>query len=168
MPEPEVRGWIGELIAATGRAPGVEGEPTEVPLGPEFVEAAAAFESGDYDAAEHAYLAILANAPADQLAQGALAGVRLFKRAEQLDPAATRAAAAANPDDLDAQLAAADVDMLEGLVPEAFSRVVAVVARMSGAERDRARLHLLSLFDAAGPDDPSIPAARTALSRAVF
>ena len=168
VPEPEVRGWIGELIAATGRAPGVEGEPTEVPLGPEFVEAAAAFESGDYAAAEHAYLAILANAPADQLAQGALAGVRLFKRAEQLDPAATRAAAAANPDDLDAQLAAADVDMLEGLVPEAFSRVVAVVARMSGAERDRARLHLLSLFDAAGPDDPSIPAARTALSRAVF
>ena len=168
VPEPEVRGWIGELIAATGRAPGVEGQPTEVPLGPEFVEAAAAFESGDYAAAEHAYLAILANAPADQLAQGALAGVRLFKRAEQLDPAATRAAAAANPDDLDAQLAAADVDMLEGLVPEAFSRVVAVVARMSGAERDRARLHLLSLFDAAGPDDPSIPAARTALSRAVF
>ena len=139
-----------------------------MPLGPEFIEAAAAFESGDYDAAERAYLAILANAPADQLAQGALAGVRLFKRAEQLEPAATRAAAAANPDDLDAQLAAADVDMLEGLLPEAFSRLVAAVARMSGADRDRARLHLLSLFDAAGPDDPSIPAARTALSRALF
>jgi putative thioredoxin len=168
VPEPEVRGWIGELVAATGRAAGVEGEPTDVPLGPEFIEAAAAFESGDYDAAERAYLAILANAPADQLAQGALAGVRLFKRAEQLEPVATRAVAAANPDDLDAQLAAADVDMLEGLVPEAFSRLVAVVARMSGADRDRARLHLLSLFDAAGPDDPSIPAARTALSRALF
>jgi putative thioredoxin len=110
----------------------------------------------------------LANAPADQLAQGALAGVRLFKRAEQLDAGATRAAALANADDLDAQLAAADVDMLEGLVAEAFARLVAVVARSSGADRDRARLHLLSLFDAAGPDDPSIPAARTALSRALF
>jgi putative thioredoxin len=168
VPEPEVRGWVGDLLAATSGRAGADGEPAEVPLGPEFIEAAAAFESGDYDTAERAYQAILANAPADQLAQGALAGVRLFKRAEQLDPPATRAAAEANPDDLDAQLAAADVDMLEGLVPEAFARLVAVVARTSGAERDRARLHLLGLFDAAGPDDPSIPAARTALSRALF
>jgi putative thioredoxin len=170
VPEPQVRGWIGELLAATGAANGgADGaEPAEPPLGPEFVEAAAAFERGDYDAAERAYQAILANTPADQLAAGALAGVRLFKRAEHLDPGATRAAAQAAPDDLDAQLAAADVDMLEGLVDEAFRRLVDVVARTSGADRERARVHLLALFDAAGPDDPSIPAARSALSRALF
>ena len=172
VPEPEVRGWIGELLAATG-APNGAGvgdgaDPTEPPLGPEFVEAAAAFERGDYEAAEQAYLAILAKTPADQLAAGALAGVRLFKRAEHLDAQATRAAAQAAPDDIDAQLAAADVDMLEGLVDVAFKRLVDVVARTSGADRDRARVHLLGLFDAAGPDDPSIPAARTALSRALF
>jgi len=102
------------------------------------------------------------------LAAGALAGVRLFKRAEHLDAQATRAAAEAAPDDIDAQLAAADVDMLEGLVDQAFTRLVDVVARTSGADRDRARVHLLGLFDAAGPDDPSIPAARSALSRALF
>ena len=135
---------------------------------PAFVEAAAAFERGDYEAAERAYLAILANTPADQLAAGALAGVRLFKRAEHLDAQATRAAAEAARDDVDAQLAAADVDMLEGLVDQAFKRLVDVVARTSGADRDRARVHLLGLFDAAGLDDPSIPAARTALSRALF
>jgi putative thioredoxin len=174
VPEPEVRGWITELLAATGAAGaaaangGNPDEPAEPPLPPEFVEAAAAFESGDYDAAERAYQAILANKPADQLAAGALAGVRLFKRAEHLDAAATRAAAEANPSDIDAQLAAADVDMLEGLVDEAFTRLVNLVARTSGADRDRARLHLLGLFEAAGPDDPSIPAARTALSRALF
>jgi len=174
VPEPEVRGWITELLAATGAAGAASAnganpdEPAEPPLPPEFVEAAAAFESGDYDAAERAYLAILANKPADQLAAGALAGVRLFKRAEHLDAAATRAAAQAAPDDIDAQLAAADVDMLEGLVDQAFTRLVDLVARTSGADRDRARLHLLGLFEAAGPDDPSIPAARTALSRALF
>jgi putative thioredoxin len=171
VPEPQVRGWIGELLAATGAAngaAGADGEPSEPPLGPEFVEAAAAFERGDYDAAERAYLAILATSPADQLAAGALAGVRLFKRAEHLDPGAVRAAAEAAPDDVDAQLAAADVDMLEGLVDQAFKRLVDVVARTSGADRDRARVHLLGLFDAAGPDDPSIPAARSALSRALF
>jgi putative thioredoxin len=172
VPEPQVRGWIGELLAATGAANGAGAgdgaDVSEPPLAPEFVEAAAAFERGDYDAAERAYLAILAAAPADQLAAGALAGVRLFKRAEHLDPQATRAAAEAAPDDLDAQLAAADVDMLEGLVDQAFKRLVDVVARTSGADRDRARLHLLGLFDAAGRDDPSIPAARSALSRALF
>jgi putative thioredoxin len=173
VPEPQVRGWIAELLKATGAANGAVGgvgedENAEPPLGPEFVEAAAAFERGDYDAAERAYLAILANTPADQLAAGALAGVRLFKRAEHLDAQATRAAAEAAPDDLDAQLAAADVDMLEGLVDQAFKRLVDVVARTSGADRDRARVHLLGLFDAAGPDDPSIPAARSALSRALF
>jgi putative thioredoxin len=174
VPEPEVRGWITELLAATGAAGAASAnganpdEPAEPPLPPEFVEAAAAFESGDYDTAERAYQAILANKPADQLAAGALAGVRLFKRAEHLDAAATRAAAQAAPDDIDAQLAAADVDMLEGLVDQAFTRLVDLVARTSGADRDRARLHLLGLFEAAGPDDPSIPAARTALSRALF
>jgi putative thioredoxin len=174
VPEPEVRGWIGELLAATSAAAtneaGVAGADAadEPPLPPEFIEAAAAFERGDYDEAERAYQAILANKPADQLAAGALAGVRLFKRAEHLDAQATRAAAEAAPDDLDAQLAAADVDMLEGLVDSAFTRLVDLVARTSGADRDRARLHLLGLFEAAGPDDPSIPAARTALSRALF
>jgi putative thioredoxin len=167
VPEPEVRGWIGQLVAATGgAASGTDsGEPE---LSPEFVEAAAAFERGDYDAAEQAYQAILANSPKDQMALGALAGVRLFKRAEQLDPVAVRAAALAAPDDVDAQLAAADVDMLEGNVGKAFDRLVDLVARTSGADRDRARVHLLSLFEAAGPDDPSIPAARAALSRALF
>jgi putative thioredoxin len=172
VPEPQVRGWIGELLKATGAANGVAAgdgaDLSEPPLSPELVEAAAAFERGDYDAAERAYLAILAASPADQLAAGALAGVRLFKRAEHLEPGAVRAAAEAAPDDLDAQLAAADVDMLEGLVDQAFKRLVDVVARTSGADRDRARVHLLGLFDAAGPDDPSIPAARSALSRALF
>jgi putative thioredoxin len=170
VPEPQVRGWIDELLKATSavNGGGVDAPLSEPPLSPEFVEAAAAFESGDYDAAEKAYLAILATAPADQLAAGALAGVRLFKRAEHLDPVAVRAAAKAAPDDLDTQLAAADVDMLEGLVDQAFKRLVDVVARTSGADRDRARVHLLGLFDAAGPDDPSIPAARSALSRALF
>jgi putative thioredoxin len=167
VPEPEVRGWIGQLVAATGGAASAT-DSDEPALSPEFVEAAAAFERGDYDAAEQAYQAILANAPKDQLALGALAGVRLFKRAEHLDPVPVRAAAVANPDDVDAQLAAADVDMLEGNITKAFDRLVDLVARTSGADRDRARLHLLGLFDAAGPDEPSIASARAALSRALF
>jgi putative thioredoxin len=178
VPEPEVRAWLNELLAATHAAapgtagalgaPGAPGVETESALDQAFTEAAAAFESGDYDAAEKAYLAILADAPADQLALGALAGVRLFKRAEGLDHAVARRVADLAPDDVEAQTAAADVDLLEGFVPEAFQRLVDTVARTSGADRDRARLHLLDLFAAVGADDPHVGTARAALSRALF
>src|SRR5450755_1792426 len=169
VPEAEVRGWISELVAATGAADGAPpAEAGPPPVDPAFAAASAAFESGDYAAAEAGYKAILANTPADPMAIGALAGVRLFSRAEHLDADAARAAAVALPDDIDAQLAAADVEMLEGNLDRAFALLVAVVARTSGADRDRVRLQLLSLFDAAGPDDPSVAKARAALSRALF
>jgi putative thioredoxin len=172
VPERELRGWLDQLIEATG-AKRPEGAPEAPPVPeltdePPYVEAAAAFERGDYDAAERGYLAILANTPGEPIATGALAGVRLFKRAEHLDPVSVREAAQAKPDDVAAQLAAADVDMIEGRIAEAFARLVDVVARTSGAERDQARLRLLELFEAAGPDEPAIAPTRAALSRALF
>ena len=140
MPEAQVRDWITQLVTATGaQAPGPDGAPAEPPVDPAQLAAAQAFEDGDYDTAEAAYKAILDKAPGDAVARGALAGVRLFKRAERLDAVATRLAADAAPDDVDAQTAAADVDMLEGLIPEAFARLVGLVARTSGADRDKAQ-----------------------------
>ena len=177
VPEPELRGWLDQLLQATGSA-GAAGEPGTSASGgpgasapvedPLHVEAEEAFARGDYDAAERAYEAILANAPGDAAAASALAGVRLFRRAEKLDPAATRAASDAAPDNLDAQLAAADVDMIAGNVAQAFTRLVNLVVCTSGADRDRVRLHLLGLFEAAGPDEPALGPARAALSRALF
>jgi putative thioredoxin len=169
VPEAEVRSWIGELVAATGGANGAPpADAGPPPADPAFTAAAAAFESGDYAAAEAAYKAILAKTPADQMAIGALAGVQLFSRSEHLDVEATLAAAKDHPDDIDAQLAAADVEMLQGNLDRAFELLVSAVARTSGADRDRVRVRLLSLFDAAGPDDPSVAKARGALSRALF
>ncbi|MGH8890741.1 MAG: tetratricopeptide repeat protein [Acidothermaceae bacterium] len=172
VPEPELRDWLDQLLAATGaQRPEGAVDGGAVPAladDPAYVAAAEAFERGDYAAAELAYQAILANTPNEPIAAGALAGVRLFARAEHLDPQAVRAAALASPDDIDAQLAASDVDMLEGHISAAFQRLVDLVARTSGADRDRARLHLLGLFEAAGPDEPAIPSARAALSRALF
>lgn len=169
VPEREVRGWLDQLLAATGaeRPDGGAAAPS-IDEDPAYVEAAGAFERGDYDAAEAAYNAILANTPNEPVAAQALAGVRLFKRAEHLDRETTLGKAAANPDDIEAQLAAADVDMIAGNSAEAFQRLVGLVTRLSGAERDRARVHLLGLFEAAGPDDPAVTPARAALSRALF
>ena len=109
-----------------------------------------------------------ARTPADDLARVGLAQVRLLERTADVDAAAARAAAAAHPEDVDAQLLVADVDLLGGYVEDAFDRLVDTVRRTSGADRDRARSHLVELFDVVGADDPRVAAARVALANAVF
>jgi putative thioredoxin len=58
--------------------------------------------------------------------------------------------------------------VLSGQAPEAYDRLVGLVRRTSGDERDEVRKHLLSLFSVAGPDDPAVSTARRALARALF
>jgi putative thioredoxin len=53
-------------------------------------------------------------------------------------------------------------------IDDAIARLVAYVRRSSGDERDTARRHLLSLFDALDPDDPRIVTGRRSLSNALF
>jgi acetolactate synthase-1/2/3 large subunit len=84
------------------------------------------------------------------------------------DPAAVLAAAEANPDDLAAQSLAADIEVLSGQADKAYSRLVALVKRTSGDDRDAVRKHLLSLFSVAGPDDPAVAGARRQLASALF
>jgi putative thioredoxin len=93
---------------------------------------------------------------------------RLLRRTQHVDPAEARAEAAANRDDVDAQTLVADLDMLGGHVEDAFNRLVDVVRRTSGTDRDKARTHLIGLFDAVGNEDPRVLNARRALASALF
>ena len=88
-------------------------------------------------------------------------------RAEQADPSAVARADAA-PDDVDAQLAAADAELAGNDVEAAFARLVATVGRTGGEDRDRVREHLVGLFELFPADDPRVTAARRALARALF
>ena len=63
---------------------------------------------------------------------------------------------------------AADVEVLSGQAEQAYARLVDLVRRTSGDEREAARKHLVSLFTVAGPDDPAVAAARRALASALF
>jgi putative thioredoxin len=58
--------------------------------------------------------------------------------------------------------------MLDGQVEDAFQRLVDLVARTSGDERNQAREHLLGLFAAVGNDDPRVLKGRQALANALF
>lgn len=180
QPEPQVRQWIEALItqfrdqlpgirAAEAAEAGANGatEDAEPPEDPRFVEAEEALDRGDYPAAEAAYQRILDAEPANEQAAAAIAQVRFLARAESADPTAI-GRADANPDDLDAQLAAADAELATERTEAAFARLVATVGRSAGDDRDRVREHLVGLFELFAPDDSRVIAARRALARALF
>ncbi|HRD60675.1 MAG TPA: tetratricopeptide repeat protein, partial [Nocardioides sp.] len=93
---------------------------------------------------------------------------RVLQRSQDADPAAARQAADASPDDVAAQTLAADLDLLDGRVDEAFTRLVETVRRSQGDDRNQAREHLLGLFAAVGNDDPRVLKGRQALASALF
>ncbi|MEU7894685.1 tetratricopeptide repeat protein [Nonomuraea sp. NPDC049152] len=181
LPEPEVRRWLDELMGAVeqfyeanpdARPPASEGGASEPesqgpPVDPDLAAAEQAIDEGDLDAAEAAYERLLVRSPGDEDARMGLAGVGLIKRTATVDPADVQRRLQ-DPADLEAQLLAADLEMLSGNVEEAFDRLVGVVKRTSGDERDTVRKHLLSLFDALPADDPALVKGRRALSSALF
>ena len=58
--------------------------------------------------------------------------------------------------------------ILGGHVNDAFGRLIELVRRTSGDERDRARVHLIDLFAVVGNDDPRVLKARRDLASALF
>nr|WP_189053342.1 tetratricopeptide repeat protein [Longimycelium tulufanense] len=179
LPEPQVRQWIQALldalreqmpgIRAAEEGGGAEGAEVaaEVPEDPRFVVAEEALERGDLAAAEDAYRKILDVEPNNADAKAALAQVRFELRAAAADPTAVQRADG-HPEDVDAQLAAADAEIASQRVEEGFQRLVGVVKRTSGDERNRVREHLVGLFDLFPADDPRVIAARRALASALF
>ena len=179
QPEPQLRDWIAQLLdALREQMPGIaeaeaaaaaagDGEPVEEPEDPRFVAAEEALERGDHDAAIAAYEQILAAEPANTEAEAALAQVRFLARAESVDPGAVERADA-DPDDVDAALAAADAEIAQSRVAEAFDRLVRTAGRTGGDDRERVRTHLVGLFDLFPADDERVTKARRALARVLF
>jgi putative thioredoxin len=187
LPEAQVRQWLGQLMqvaqqlgmpAAGGDQPAGEagdaGTPEQGGPGPEpyrepgLIEAQQAMERGDLDGAAAAFEQMLADSPGHPVAIQGLAQVNLFRRVSAYDEAAARAAAAASPGDVDAQCKVADLDLANGRAGEGFDRLLGVIRRTSGDERNRARLHLVGLFDIFPAKDPRVSKARATLSSLLF
>ncbi|MFI2431064.1 tetratricopeptide repeat protein [Streptomyces sp. NPDC018693] len=151
--------------------PGGRTESAEVPAGPydALLEAAVrALDAGDLGGAVQAYKNVLADDPGNTEARLGLAQAELLQRVQGMDPQQVRRDAAAKPTDPQAQIAAADLDLVGGHVEDAFGRLIDTVARTAGDDRDAVRLRLLELFEVVGADDPRVAAARRALARALF
>ena len=166
IPEEQARQFVDELVQATtgGAVPGADDEAPAEAEDPRLDAAEAALERGDLAAAEAAYQAILDAEPDHPEAGLALRQVQLFRRAEEAGPDALAAAEAA-PDDVAAQTRAADFLLGTGNVEAAFDRLLDVVRRTAGEDRDPARKHLVELFAVVGDEDPRVGAARRAADR---
>jgi thioredoxin len=151
-----------------GPAQRFPGEPDDLGAGAMFGEAQQAMERGDLDAAAAAFEKVLAASPGDPVAAMGLSQVGLIRRVESYDQAAVRREAASHPDDVDAQARLADVELANGSIESAFDRLLGTVRRTSGEDRDRARKHLVSLFEVFPPRDPRVTKARATLSSLLF
>ncbi|MFI1292084.1 tetratricopeptide repeat protein [Streptomyces sp. NPDC020792] len=143
----------------------------QAPVGPyeALLNAASqALDAGDLGGAVQAYKNVLADDPANPEAKLGLAQAELLQRVQGLDSQRVRKEAAEKPADVQAQIAAADLDLVGGHVEDAFSRLIDTVRRTAGEDRDAVRLRLLELFEVVGAEDPRVTGARRALARALF
>jgi putative thioredoxin len=178
LPKDQVQAAIDQLLKAAvangmvGRAEpaGIESSEEEEPepqADPRYAAADAALERGDFAAAREEFDKLLQANPNDGEAQAGKAQAGLFARAATLDAQATLAAANGS-DDLESQLAAADVEMISGQVEAAFGRLIGLVNRLSGDERNHVRVRLLELFETLGNTDERVLKARRDLMTALF
>jgi putative thioredoxin len=167
-PVDQVRLVINKLleVAAQKGVGKTPDKPTEIPLEPEEQAAYAAMEIGDYKAAKTSYEAWLKRKPNEQVAVVGLAQVSLMLRIDGLDPVLVLKNA--QEDDLTTQLMCADIEIATGKYEMAFDRLIKAVKNFTGDDRDKAKTHLISLFNLVDPTDPRLVKARSQLASALF
>jgi len=165
-PEAQIRLVLDKVLTLAAEQ-GVGDTPVEI-IEPEEEEAVTALEAGDFATAEIAYKKLLDRKPADLFAKLGLAQTQLLIRTDGLVLDAVIKESTDNPQDLSLQLRAADMEIVNGGVEAAFTRLLDVVKGSTGDERNKAKEHLLSLFALVDPADPRLTAARSALANALF
>ena len=165
-PEAQVKMVIDKVLTLAAEQ-GIGTAPVEQ-IEPEEIEAMDALESGNYVAAETAYKKWLARKPAENLAKLGLAQTQLLMRTEGMDLDAVVSQSAEAPGDIDLQLKAADIEIVNGGVEAAFARLLTAIKSTKGDDRTKIKNHLLNLFALVDPSDPRLTAARKELASALY
>ncbi|OYO19293.1 co-chaperone YbbN [Enemella dayhoffiae] len=178
QPKENVRKVLDQVLQAAA-ANGVMGkaDPVGQPAGaaedeqpaadPRFAAADAALERGDFAAARDEFDKVLTATPNDAEALAGRAQAGLLDRSSKLDGSEV-VRADAEPSNVEAQLAAADAELVGGNSEAAFARLVDAVRVTSGDERETVRLRLLELFETLGNSDPTVLKYRRKLATALF
>jgi putative thioredoxin len=165
-PEAQVRMVLDKVLTLASEQ-GVGQAPVEQ-MEAEEIEAMEALEAGNYLAAEAAYKKWLSRKPSENLAKLGLAQTQLLMRTEGLDLNQVIDESTNNPGDIALQLKAADVEIVNGGVEAAFTRLLHAVRATTGDDRSKVKDHLLNLFALVDPSDPRLVAARKELASALF
>ena len=165
-PEAQVRMVIDKVLTLASEQ-GVGQAPVES-MEAEEIEAMEALEAGNFVAAEAAYKKWLSRKPNENLAKLGLAQTQLLMRTDGLQLDDVIAESTSNPTDITLQLKAADVEIVNGGVEAAFTRLLHAVRATSGEDRTKVKDHLLNLFSLIDQSDPRLVAARKELASALF
>lgn len=174
MPEAQIRQWLAQVLSVADQlgvstgAPGQSAESTADEVPAAYREAREAMEEGDLDNAAAILEKALSDVPGDAVAKSWLTQVNLMRRVSGYDPASASRDAAQRPDDPEAQIRVADIEIASGRIEEAFDRLLGVIKRTSGDARNKARVHLIGLFEIFPPGDPAVKAARSRLATLLF
>ena len=165
-PEAQVRLVIDKVLALSAQQ-GIGEAPVEQ-MEPEEEEAIKALESGEFAHAEAAYKKWLSRKPNENLAKLGLAQTQLLIRTEGLDLNQVIEESTKSPTDIDLQLRAADIEIVNGGVEAAFSRLLNLVKATQGDDKNKVKNHLLNLFALVDQSDPRLISARKELASSIF
>ena len=165
-PEAQVRLVIDKVLTLSAKQ-GIGEAPVEQ-VEPEEEEAMLALESGNYAAAEVAYKKWLSRKPNESLAKLGLAQTQLLIRTEGLEINKIVEESEKSPQDIDLQLKAADIEIVNGGVEAAFSRLLTLIKNSTGDDRNKVKTHLLNLFALVDQADPRLVSARKELASSIF
>ncbi|WP_420042161.1 tetratricopeptide repeat protein [Gordonia sp. MP11Mi] len=166
QPLEQVGAWLDEVTSKMGiPAPDSGVDEPEPEDDPRMVAAEELLNTGDLDGALAAYEAIVALEPANTEAASVARNVKFMIRAQQHDPTILETA---QPGDVDAQFAAADVLLLGQRPEQAFDRIIELVRTADGDDKVRARTRLLELFELFDPAEPFVVSARRKLAAALY
>ena len=135
---------------------------------PEHQEAYQLAQVGDYAGAAAAYAQVLEADPNDALAARERSKALLLARSATANVREVRTAAADRPDDVEAQLDVADIDMIGGQIQDAFDRLLDFVAAGHKADIEPVRQRLLEYFTIPETGDPRLVAARRRLATLMY
>ncbi len=112
--------------------------------------------------------ALLKETPGDAEVLAGRAQSALLERSATFQPEQIVQRANAHPDELAAQLDAADLEIISGLADEAFERLLGLAAQSGPEDRDTIRVRLLELFEVVGRAEPAVLKARRRLASVLF
>lgn len=169
LSEEELAQWLAAIEnAVAGRLSGPPPpEGAEPAQDPRLVAAEAMLDEGDLAGGIAAYELILQTEPNHPEALPAVRQLRFLQRAQAV-PEGAVAAADADLGDVDAQLRAADVELLAQQPDASFDRLIAVIRSGDADQKATARARLFELFELFDPAEPFIITARRNLANALY